>query len=108
MGLKRTLGWLARPVLAGLAVAGLTALVAWLWPGPFSRPALSLALALETAFVLLASLNYSGFLWGRRTFLELVTGQPQPPPEELARRDAWFLWMAVFGATLFVTWLAVG
>lgn len=108
MGWRRTLRWLAGAVLAGLAAAGLTALATWLWPGPFSRRALSLALALETMLVLLASLNYSGFLWGRRTFLELVTAQPQPPPEELERRDAWYLWMVVFGATLFAVWLAVG
>jgi len=108
MGWRTTWRSLGGAVLAGLAGSGLTALVVWLWPGPFSRRALGTALALETVLVLAASLNYSGFLWGRRTFFELVTGQPQPPPEELQRRDAWYLWMVVFGATLFVSWLAVG
>lgn len=108
MGWRTTLRRLGGAVLAGLAVAVLTALVAWLWPGPFSRAALSRALALETVLVLAASLNYSGFLWGRRTFLELVTGQPQPPPEELERREALYLWLVAFGATLFATWLALG
>ncbi|HEY8394433.1 MAG TPA: hypothetical protein VIK92_06530 [Thermaerobacter sp.] len=108
MGWVTILRRLAGAVLAGLGVAGLTALVVWLWPGPFSRSGLSLALALEAVLVLAASLNYSGFLWGRRTFYELITGQPQPPPEELERRNAWYLWLVVFGATLFAAWLVVG
>ena len=96
------------PVLAALALAAVTALVAAAWPGPWSRAGFGRALALEAAFILTAALNYSGFLWGRRTFWELVTAQPQPPPEELARRDALFLQLILCGATLFALWLVVG
>lgn len=107
MRLVRALLRLVRPVLAGLAVAGLTVLVVWVWPGPFSRQTLSLALAVEVALVLMAV--FLGFSWGRRpTFFALYTGQPQAPPEELERRDDRFLWLAIVGATLFVVSLAVG
>ncbi|ADU51496.1 hypothetical protein Tmar_1383 [Thermaerobacter marianensis DSM 12885] len=99
--------WLV-PVAVALAVAAVTAVVVALWPGPFRPEALGQALALEAVLVLLSALNYSGFLWGRRTFLELVTAQPQPPPEELARRDALFVQLILAGATLFVLWLFLG
>lgn len=72
--------WLV-PVAAALALGALTALAVFLWPGPFRREVLGRALAVEVALVLLSALNYSGFLWGRRTFLELVTAQPHPRPK---------------------------
>lgn len=90
---------------AALALGALTALAVFLWPGPFRREVLGRALAVEVALVLLSALNYSGFLWGRRTFLELVTAQPHPPPEELARRDELFVQLALAGAVLFLLWL---
>ncbi|EKP95733.1 hypothetical protein [Thermaerobacter subterraneus] len=96
--------WLV-PVAAALALGALTALAVFLWPGPFRREVLGRALAVEVALVLLSALNYSGFLWGRRTFLELVTAQPHPPPEELARRDELFVQLALAGAVLFLLWL---
>ncbi|HEY8487598.1 MAG TPA: hypothetical protein VIL38_00850 [Thermaerobacter sp.] len=104
---RRLLRWFV-PAGAGLALAALSALAVALWPGPFHRAALGRVLAVEVVLVLLAALNYSGFLWGRRTFTELVTAQPQPPPEELARRDVLFLQLIVAGAVLFAVWLLVG
>ena len=103
----RWLRWLA-PVGAAGALAILTTAVVALAPGPFRRETLGRALAVEVIAVLLAALNYSGFLWGRRTFFELVTAQPQPPPEELARRDVLFVQMILGGATLFALWLWLG
>lgn len=106
MRLVRALVWVAGAVLAGLAVAALTALGVWLWPGPLSRSTLSMALLLETMFALVAV--FWGYIWGRRpTYAELVTGQPGPTPDEFERRDAALLWVAFVGATLFVVWLAV-
>ena len=96
--------WLA-PVAAAGVLAALTTVVVALAPGPLRRETLGRVLAVEVILVLLASLNYSGFLWGRRTFVELVTAQPQPPPEELARRDALFVQLILCGATLFALWL---